>query len=478
MTAEFDDANTLLNSFVGRTSELAMLHRQLQRRGRQPVFVLGPRGIGKTALIRAYALAKRETYFDVVNVSAAQIQDVNILPAIIAARLGGAFGSNVLRARGDSSGLDFRGIDDIVRQLSGERPLLLILDDADALQVHGFERLVELSQTLPDQIRLVVLATALPERYAMKFRHRSIELGVLSARDLNDLIERRFIQHGATSQLTQRAFASVAAAGADLAAATPRFVITLLNAMYEAGDFNRAFADAIVPYLHDASNFIIVPVGERLRVLPVAAFEPTEIITPTSRSFVAAPFIIVPNVARFWRAKLEEFEELINPKRPRERDIQRFLEKNPRVLCGVDYEKIIAHPVLHREDDGDLIPDFFLKPVSSELVDILDLKLPNESLVVGARDRKHLSSAVTGAIAQVREYRDYFENSAHRDAVRERYGVTGYRPKTVVVIGRTPTDVPEEQMRQIVEDSPRHVSIVTYDDLIARIRVLAHTFGQ
>jgi hypothetical protein len=116
-------------------------------------------------------------------------------------------------------------------------------------------------------------------------------------------------------------------------------------------------------------------------------------------------------------------------------------------LKGLDYRKLVPHPVLERTGRNKLIPDFFLQPCGGELVDILDLKLPNKTLFTGTVDRLKLSEAVASALAQVREYKDYFENKENKARVLKQYGVTAYRPKVSVVIGLDERVLPEEKRR-------------------------------
>ena len=122
-------------------------------------------------------------------------------------------------------------------------------------------------------------------------------------------------------------------------------------------------------------------------------------------------------------------------------------------------------------------PDFFLQPLGSQYADILELKLPTRKLIVGIRDRLHFSSSVNKAVAQVREYRDYFEDSKRRRLVADKYGLTAYRPSVAVIIGRTPEYLGEEKLRQILESTPGYTKIITYDQLFSRMRRLVDMYG-
>ena len=128
------------------------------------------------------------------------------------------------------------------------------------------------------------------------------------------------------------------------------------------------------------------------------------------------------------------------------------------------------YPSLLREDEGSLIPDFMLQPLGSDFADILDLKRPDAKVVSGRKDRRRFAQCVHEAIAQVREYREYFEHPDHRRAVQERYGFTAYRPDALIVIGRQPEAVSDEEMKRIAGDIPSFVQIQTYDDVLRKMR--------
>jgi hypothetical protein len=114
-----------------------------------------------------------------------------------------------------------------------------------------------------------------------------------------------------------------------------------------------------------------------------------------------------------------------------------------------------------------------LEPLDG-FADVLDLKLPGVPLVTGRRDRLHTTAHVTDAIAQVREYRAYFDDPLHRQAVQDRYGLQAYRPTVAVVIGRDPGPARDTfELRRVWDDLPGHVRIMTYDQLLQQVRRLA-----
>jgi hypothetical protein len=165
---------------------------------------------------------------------------------------------------------------------------------------------------------------------------------------------------------------------------------------------------------------------------------------------------------------IKELEHLINSKDVRESDFQSFFEQHAEFLTAHQYSAAHPHLVLSRDGEGPLIPDFLLEPFDqNDLADLLELKLPNVPIVVGTKDRRRLSAKVAEASAQLRTYRDYFEDRRNIASFQERSGLTVFRPHMFVLIGRRPALDPVA-MRRIEGD----VTLWTYDDIIDRARRL------
>jgi len=206
----------------------------------------------------------------------------------------------------------------------------------------------------------------------------------------------------------------------------------------------------------------------RIQLLPAISQGIYKVATPPEPGIIIATPHIVANLTRcYLRQEIQEFEDLVNSPTCKELDIQRFLEQHPKFLLGQEYEKAYPQVILSGEGQP-LIPDFILEPLDRGLCDVLDLKLPTERLIVGPDNRQRLSSAVSRGVAQLRSYRDYFEDREHRDIIRKRYGIVAYRPRLSLVIGRSPHVDPLARRR--VEDDYRDVEIVTYDALLKRAK--------
>lgn len=123
------------------------------------------------------------------------------------------------------------------------------------------------------------------------------------------------------------------------------------------------------------------------------------------------------------KTRIAKFEALINLSEIKEDHLQSFFEKHNEFLqMGCMYKKIYPHITLPREEE-DLIPDFFLERVTEGYNDILEIKLPDKSLIVGGHNRRKFSAHVESAIAQVHEYGEYFNDQANRKRLQEKHGV-------------------------------------------------------
>lgn len=211
----------------------------------------------------------------------------------------------------------------------------------------------------------------------------------------------------------------------------------------------------------------------QVRVVPSTDLDVADLELAPGRVVGATPRITYRATHEFWLPEAAELEALINDPATRERDLQAFFEEHPHLLAGSSYDRVIPHPILARDQEGPLIPDFMLEPIDRGFADVLDLKLPRARVVMGRKDRIRPSSYVNEALAQVREYRAYFEDAAHRQTIRDRYGLDAYRPTVAIIIGRDPGPGRDKfELKRIWDELPGHVRLMTYDDLLQQVRRL------
>jgi len=163
---------------------------------------------------------------------------------------------------------------------------------------------------------------------------------------------------------------------------------------------------------------------------------------------------------------------MINCQRCSEGDFQRFFERFPEFLAGLDYRCVHPQLALTNVDGPDYIPDFMLEPMASEFCDILELKLPYSQLTTRLRNqsRSRFRALITEAVGQLTEYRRYFDTRDNRLAFHSRYGLQAYYPRMILVVGRRhdfKSDVERQELRSVL---PKDLDVWTYDDLIGRAK--------
>lgn len=218
----------------------------------------------------------------------------------------------------------------------------------------------------------------------------------------------------------------------------------------------------------DSEYIALATIGGRLRVVSLAADGTYSFVDPCAN--LHSIFYFCSETIELSQA-IEELEDLMNSSAALEQDFQAFFERHPDFILTDDHKSARAHLTLEGEDrQGPLIPDFLLEPAEqSGLADLLELKLPSTELFVLKKSRMRFSAAVAEACAQLREYSAFFDESKNRSRVLQKYGLTAYRPRLFLVIGRRPTVDPILAQR-VTLDLPHRVELRTYDDLIARMK--------
>lgn len=163
------------------------------------------------------------------------------------------------------------------------------------------------------------------------------------------------------------------------------------------------------------------------------------------------------------------FEDLLNSSLTSENDFQRFFETYPLFLLGTDYNRLISHPVLVRDDEHNLIPDFIMIPQDFSAPKVLDLKLPNINIARHTSNREGFLQSVMTARDQLMEYKNYFSSKSTSEYARQAFGCDIYLPKIAVVVGRSRYFVSEYERRKIESRVP-DLEVITYDDILERAK--------
>lgn len=224
----------------------------------------------------------------------------------------------------------------------------------------------------------------------------------------------------------------------------------------------------------DQFSFLLeLDIQNRLKVHPYGDTARIMVADASQESpFSATQGILMPPLASsdiLNEATICLFEELIN-RNTKEHDYQDFFEDHPEFFQAVGYEA--AYPQLSLTDlsSNEMIPDFFLKPSSTSFLDILEIKRPNARLITSRHDgrRVRFSSHVHEAVAQLLEYKRYFEIKEHREIFCRRYHLRVFRPKIVLLIGRDSAFDRVRHPKILRDELPHDFEILTFDGLAQR----------
>lgn len=167
---------------------------------------------------------------------------------------------------------------------------------------------------------------------------------------------------------------------------------------------------------------------------------------------------------------LLEFEELINKNNLKEQSIQTFLTSHPEIIESLGY--VTCQPqIILREKSSKLIPDFILHKPGNNGFDILDLKLPSAK-ISAQNPYLRISHEITKAFAQLRMYKNYFNNPVNTSKFYKTFGLDVFNPELIVIIGRRTELLPAKRL-EIQQQAP-DIRILSYDELIdyAKIRLI------
>ncbi len=163
---------------------------------------------------------------------------------------------------------------------------------------------------------------------------------------------------------------------------------------------------------------------------------------------------------------LQEFEALLaGPEEP----CHQFLKSHSGLLCPTNDA---AWSKVHF---GKHVSDFVFREPRDDYL-LVEIEAPHHALF---RKDGHPRQELTHAVGQIHDWLAFIQD--HKAEVEQTLGVSGFSstPRTLVVIGRSAA-LTEENRRKlaVMQGECRHLSIITYDDLIERARLnLERLFG-
>ena len=189
-------------------------------------------------------------------------------------------------------------------------------------------------------------------------------------------------------------------------------------------------------------------------------------------------FFHVPIARSRWAEQIRNFRKLIRKPKVTESELQAFLERYPLFLTGFDYQRVQPQVHLYGKNKDLLIPDFMLVPFDNSLADIVELKRPQDRLLAWQGKHARFSAEVTAAIAQLRDYEQYFDDEENRERILADHGFSAYKPRLSLIIGSSSMIDSPIVFRKVASDW-RQVSLLTYDDVLAKAeRLLQIAFQE
>jgi hypothetical protein len=175
--------------------------------------------------------------------------------------------------------------------------------------------------------------------------------------------------------------------------------------------------------------------------------------------------------------EVEQLEFLINGKKTKEADLQKFFEENPHFLASHRQAVPLPHPRFPINASESLIPDFLMRPAVGFQRDsrweVLDLKMPRVRLLSGKGNRVQFAHEVTKAITQLKDYADFFRNPSNEEIITKVLAHHLRFPKLAVLIGRLPEGGGVEAL-ELAQSREPAVRIITYDEILDSQRNLLH----
>jgi len=174
--------------------------------------------------------------------------------------------------------------------------------------------------------------------------------------------------------------------------------------------------------------------------------------------------------------------QLLDSGEERESAFQRYFEEHQCVFQLMNFVKAYPRPQLPlvglSAKRKYLEPDFLLERFDG-LFEIAELKTPQEKVLREIAYREKFYSKIQEYISQVANYSEYFDDSHHRELVREQLSLdVQSRPDATLIVGRD-EGLDKKLLHKMLARHAMRVRVNTFDDVLTQIRMhYAQNFGQ
>lgn len=445
--------------FISRDLEINELRKHFYQYQGEPILITGVGGIGKTTLLRFYLSKFKNEYNNIIDISFRSLNSQNSLKPYIA---------SLLENNRNINELTNYKVGELLRDRLGNEKSLIIFDDFDFISNYNnqkdlLDELIELNRKNKNYDIIISSRNILSDNYI-----RNISLSNFNLEQSLSFLHK--LLGGKIDNSVLRLIRDTLLNSLN---GNPLLLHMAFNLFLKSNDIGTLIQQIEQSLINKFDTIGIELENGVLKPTLLKIEDASRIIYPNNQLTYTTPYIIIPQVNYYWRKALNEFEKLINSTETNESDIQRFFEINSGFLKGIDYNKVISQPILS-QSNGDMVPDFLLCPHDKIFGDIFELKLPSHSLISGRNNRIKFSSVVENAIAQTRHYREFFNSEENRNTVLKKYGLTAYKPKITILLGKTPNVISDEKLLDLKDYEVRDkIEIITYDDFFEKMKRLA-----
>ena len=168
---------------------------------------------------------------------------------------------------------------------------------------------------------------------------------------------------------------------------------------------------------------------------------------------------------------VKEFEDILN-RNFKEDEMEKFLKKYYKVIFSNRYDRIetqlwLRFPELDINRKERRL-DIFLRNAIEKDWELIELK-GRSKIISNYRDIPTLSSTMTGAISQLRNYERILQQDSVKKKMKEQ-GIDYYEPQLRLVVGGKP-EISIEQWRRIKVDNEKGLRITTFEDIMQEMKM-------
>jgi hypothetical protein len=166
---------------------------------------------------------------------------------------------------------------------------------------------------------------------------------------------------------------------------------------------------------------------------------------------------------------ITQLASLLRKNETREAKYQEFFEKNPIVFEALGYVRAYSRPRLQKVDGDYLEPDFLVQQVDG-LYQIFELKTPRDKLINEIKNRDKLSASIDKYISQVAVYSEYFDDSLHRQWVKDSLSLDIQKQPDMVLVVGVDENTDKKLLHLLVKRRTGALHVVTYTDILTRLQ--------